>query len=485
MAVIINQFVKVRASNRNKTYYANLGYTPNEKQEFKIHLKDLPLSSPSEVKIVCDYCNKCSSKPYKNISSQKNHFCSRECANNFLIGKPSWNARLIHIKCSECSKDIIRSEWETKQHKNLFCSRSCADNFMRRNRKGKLKVKRYELKCSFCNATIERTENELKRAKNHFCSQKCLSEFSKGKPKNTKEKIKKLCHNCNKPIYMTPYRALQSKRTFCSRNCRSSWMRESDEYRKIVFKGKSVELTCSNESCNKTFTRKFSELKEKNFCSMECAKSLKKLSFIRNNPNPKKEKISVSCYTCGAGKKVHESVFKKNKHFFCSYDCYHQKRLEITEKKVTLTSIHKKINRLLNECEIEHINEKNIGYFSLDIYLPEHKLAIEVMGDYWHGHPQRYNFNSLNNIQKKNIKRDYRKNRYITKNGIVILYLWENDINQDFELCKQLILKFISKRDGLQNFHSFNWALDSNSKIVLRTELFCPFFDYFQGDEQK
>ncbi|MGG3426024.1 hypothetical protein ABEV68_03700 [Bacillus licheniformis] len=187
MAVIINQFVKVRASNRNKTYYANLGYTPNEKQEFKIHLKDLPLSSPSEVKIVCDYCNKCSSKPYKNISSQKNHFCSRECANNFLIGKPSWNARLIHIKCSECSKDIIRSEWETKQHKNLFCSRSCADNFMRRNRKGKLKVKRYELKCSFCNATIERTENELKRAKNHFCSQKCLSEFSKGKPKNTKE----------------------------------------------------------------------------------------------------------------------------------------------------------------------------------------------------------------------------------------------------------------------------------------------------------
>lgn len=129
----------------------------------------------------------------------------------------------------------------------------------------------------------------------------------------------------------------------------------------------------------------------------------------------------------------------------------------------TLTKPHRKINTLLESHEIDFENEHPEKYHSIDIYLPEYNLMIEIMGNYWHAHPLKYNINQLTNQQRKSIKQDKSKHTYVKKyKNIEILYLWEKDINENIDLCWMLIQKYIGNNGVLNNYHSFNYHLDQN-----------------------
>lgn len=94
------------------------------------------------------------------------------------------------------------------------------------------------------------------------------------------------------------------------------------------------------------------------------------------------------------------------------------------------------VNKILDELKIEYEREKILGFYSMDNYLPEYNLVIEIQGDYWHCNPKKYD-TPINNIQCKAISRDKAKHTYLKKYyGIEILYLWESDINKYPELCK-------------------------------------------------
>ena len=474
--MIPDQMVKVKWSNRNKTYYENFGYKNFENgKEFLVDIKHLPLASRAIVKVICDYCGKIHYGSYNSKSKSKNHFCSRKCQDSFLIGKPSWNSRKVIVKCAFCQADIERSEWELKKNKKLFCNKSCANNYMKKNAKGRPKVKRISLNCTQCNVPIERTESELKRAKNHFCSKECLHKYLKGKSnKALINKIEVECYMCKKVMLHTPSRVKNSKRIFCSKECRKKWM-NSQEYSNILYRDGLVDVICN--SCGITFKKKRSVVSKYNFCSKKCFAKYASILLKENNPNPKKEKIKVNCYTCGTEKMVNESVYKKNKYFFCSYECYQQKRIEISDFKQTKTSIHVKINNLLDSLNITYENEKGFSYYSLDIYLPNHELGVEIMGDYWHGSPIKYKDKSqLNDIQIKNIERDRRKNIVLNKKfKIPILYLWEDDINNRLDICKELILNFIQNNGLLDDYNSFNYKL-VNGKLIINNNIIMPYF---------
>ena len=95
------------------------------------------------------------------------------------------------------------------------------------------------------------------------------------------------------------------------------------------------------------------------------------------------------------------------------------------------TKIQQKVNLLLEEKNIKYEREKIFGYYAVDNYLSDYNLIIEVMGDYWHTNPQKYNKNgyAINECQLRGIKKDKQKSSYIyNKEGIKILYLWETQI---------------------------------------------------------
>lgn len=123
------------------------------------------------------------------------------------------------------------------------------------------------------------------------------------------------------------------------------------------------------------------------------------------------------------------------------------------------------IDEILKNNNILYEREYSIKYYCIDNYLFEHKLMIEVMGDFWHCNPIKYDRKSddLYKIQKDNIRRDNAKHTYVKKYyDIEILYLWENDIINNIDVCEKLIKEYINKNGILNNYHSFNFILENN-----------------------
>jgi len=135
------------------------------------------------------------------------------------------------------------------------------------------------------------------------------------------------------------------------------------------------------------------------------------------------------------------------------------------------------INNILNKNNINYINEKTFGYYSVDNYLQDYNLIIEVMGDYFHANPLIYpNYSSLNEIQIKDIVRDKRKHTYILKYfNIEILYIWENDIKTNTDLCESIIIEYINKNGKLDDYNSFNFSL-CNQKLKINSNIINPYF---------
>lgn len=555
--LVTPQKVKVKWSNRISSHYINLGY-PKLKhgEEFEVEITHLTRGSHALVKCECDFCGEVFENKYCTIQNSKNNFCSRDCQDNFLVGKPSWNSRKIIVNCGHCEKEIERSEWELKRSKNLFCSKECSDDY--KIGKGKPRAKRIKLNCSNCDTEIERTENGVEKFENHFCSKACSDEFSKGRINVKNRKGQNVnCYNCCKEFYLADYRIKSQERYFCGNECRKIWLK-SEEFSQLISqverdKVERIKVIC--HTCSIEFDKLPSDMRsEKHFCSDVC----RNVFFISINPNPKKDKIKVNCEQCQKNLEVHESIANSNKWHFCSRECYATYRSEkligdkvynyqniivncdncgdetkvtqyqlenrknvfccqgcyyefrskyyirenhpqfgvektpeqiermriITANRIangdfpqTNTSIQTKTRELVRHLKYSFEEEIQFKYYVLDFYHKESNLAIEVMGDYWHVNPLRFTeYNSLHDIQKKDVKRDKSKKTYLKKYyNINVLYLWEYDINNRIDVCEELIKCYYNSNGILADYNSFNYEI-IKGELKLKEQIIQPYF---------
>lgn len=249
------------------------------------------------------------------------------------------------------------------------------------------------------------------------------------------------------------------------------------------------------------------------YCSSECYWNDKPNKIESGKDSQFYNRIETFCTNCS--KKINVILYDYNKknsfgdnHNFCSQECYWEYRSkyyigdkcamtgrELTEEqkeKLRLivlnnsrnskrfnSKIQLKVNEFLNNNNIDYEREYTIKYYAVDNYLTNYNLIIEVMGDYWHTNPLRYNENKyqINEVQQKGLLHDKQKHTYIKAyNNIEILYLWETDINDRPDVCESLILKYIKNNGILDNYHSFNWEFKNNI-LCLRNELIVPYQD--------
>lgn len=280
------------------------------------------------------------------------------------------------------------------------------------------------------------------------------------------------CEICGKEIYKTQTQFKRSMHHYCSRECNLIGLHET----------KFEERNC--EVCGQTYS--VSKKSTQRFCSTYCQKIWQ--TSRTGNLNPKYTRLPTVCGICGKTFDLKKYLSEDGKQHFCSVECKRQWYATVwsqqeqwkeqsrdrainmlTDQRInTQTKPQICVNRMLNDLNIEYKNEVPFNYYSVDNYLSDENLIIEVMGDYWHGHPMK--FSELSKIQKDNVRRDKDKNTYIRLyHSINILYLWESDINNRPELCKQLILEYIENSGIISDYHSFNYCLENNKLILNQT----------------
>lgn len=92
------------------------------------------------------------------------------------------------------------------------------------------------------------------------------------------------------------------------------------------------------------------------------------------------------------------------------------------------------------------MGSKRVGHFQYDFIIHGKRILIEVNGDYWHGNPNLFNIDGsdgkrkLNDIQLDKIKRDKLKLEFAKNHNFEVIYIWEEEINNnDFSKLNKLL----------------------------------------------
>lgn len=289
------------------------------------------------------------------------------------------------------------------------------------------------VQCEYCGKTVYKTLSYYNRnPKHHFCSNKCQALFKRNEVFEYRK-----CELCGAEFYVSK----KSTQRFCSVTCQNEWQRGNTGFNNQKFQG--GYLVC--DYCGKEYiVGKYKlEKAQKHFCSDSCRQQW--YSRIWSQTDEWKEE----------SRKRAVKILSEN-------------------KIITMTKPQKIANQILDKIGIIYRNEEPFVFYSIDNYLPKHHLAIEVMGDYWHGSPLKYAL-ELNSKQKHIVSRDKAKHTYIKNNyDIEILYLWERDILNNQELCRMLIEEYITSKGNLPNYHSFNYYIDSNGVLSLNNQIIYP-----------
>ena len=289
------------------------------------------------------------------------------------------------------------------------------------------------IECEWCGKLVYKTQTELKKGKHHYCSNECHA-----KARHVAAYENRPCELCGKLMYV----AKKSKQRFCSPECQKIW--QTQQVGELNIRFTQEKIRC--EYCGEEFYIKQYKINngQHHFCSKKCRQHW--YADVWSQSEKWKEE----------SKRRAVEVLKNN-------------------QTTTLTKPQIIINNLLKDMKIKFRNEEPFVYYSADNYLIDYDLIIEVMGDYWHSNPLKHDV--LNDMQKKNIRRDKAKHTFLLEHyGINVLYLWEKDILENPELCKELIKLYIKEDGVLQNYHSFNYFIE-NDRLTLQKEPTKPYQD--------
>ena len=231
----------------------------------------------------------------------------------------------------------------------------------------------YWVNCEYCGKLVYKTKTNYNRRKHHYCSNECQL-----KKQHELSHEDRMCEICGETFHVSK----KSTQRFCSTECQNKWQTT----RVGVDNPKFTRQRVNCDYCGKEYYIKKYKLEsfEHKFCSNECRQSWYSEVFSQDE-NWKEESRKRAV-------RILES-----------------KEIDINTKPQQI------INKVLKDMNISYINEKGFKYYAVDNYLNDYNLIIEVMGDFWHCHPLKYNKSNMRDIHKKRIPKDKAKHTYIKK----------------------------------------------------------------------
>lgn len=307
------------------------------------------------------------------------------------------------MNCIICGKEFI------PQRKDSKC---CSDECKKELSKIKKRVPQYEERqCKKCRAIFI-----PKRKDQYFCCIECRHKYEEENRGPRSYEV--TCDYCGKKYLASRNKTEKENLRFCSKKC-------ADKYRKEH----SQKIICP--TCHKEF---LPYRKNQKFCSRIC----------RDIDNYKKY------------------ISEEFREAFIKYYVKEKNRKNIINKR---TKPHQEIDKILEELSIPYQDEVRIGRYIVDIEILSTNKIIEIMGRFWHGDTRYYGEDKkqLSFIQQNNIDKDQKRNNILINDlNKEILYLWEDDIYFQPELCRQLIFKFINDEFSQKMIHSSDYCLENN-----------------------
>ncbi len=118
---------------------------------------------------------------------------------------------------------------------------------------------------------------------------------------------------------------------------------------------------------------------------------------------------------------------------------YTNKKTKVFNTEPERIFVNEMIKRgyILGKTLIQQFHCKKAGM--IDAYLPEKNALIEVDGDYWHCHPDKYSSDYFHKKIKMTAQeiweRDKKKTELCISLGYKIIRFWESDIYKDINVC--------------------------------------------------
>lgn len=336
--------------------------------------------------------------------------------------------------------------------------------------KERVEIKKNQIiySCEVCGKEASQKASVYKKSKHHYCSVAC-------KAKAQENKIRFNCDFCGKETAQKESVYRKSEHHYCCHNCSVLDMQRNH----------SEVRTC--EICSKDFVC-VNSVKQR-FCSVDCQHAWQKLQVGRLNP--RYSRIEIKCEWCNKSFDAKRYKLQNGQHNFCSKECresWYSKvwsqsedwKEESRDRAIRLLKEGKMpktnttpqiiVNEILSDLGIDYVNEYRIENYSVDNYIVEYDLAIEVMGDYWHCSPVVYE-SPINSIQTESVIRDIKKQQAIESiTGHHVLYLWEKDIIEDRDKVSALIKYYIDHKDIMDDYNSFNYETESNGSLIYKYE---------------
>lgn len=108
------------------------------------------------------------------------------------------------------------------------------------------------------------------------------------------------------------------------------------------------------------------------------------------------------------------------------------------------------IKKLLNKLNVEYVEQYLIPntLYKSDFLIKDSNLIIEVLGDYWHCNPKIYTNGPKDEIQKRKIEDDIKKDKVIKNLNLKVLYIWEYDIYNNYDMVKNTLINNLNNANG-------------------------------------
>lgn len=100
----------------------------------------------------------------------------------------------------------------------------------------------------------------------------------------------------------------------------------------------------------------------------------------------------------------------------------------IASQQVNVSSLEVQVKGLLDALSIRYEQQKAIGIYTADFFLPDHNLILEIYGCYWHGCTKcGWEYPKKNGYDK-------RREAYIRACGYNFFILWEHDMKSELDI---------------------------------------------------